>query len=258
MRILGKTRWKTNGENHFLHFKRGKGSSAGFGGALADNAPAAGGEDPREKEAGSTLPVAICVSLILVALLALAFDFGAQLVVAERNNSDLQVCRETLSQTASGFLVKNSSDPGREIAEEVADSLRDQSYTGAFAVYVAEAPKDYYWMGNRLASTRRLIAVKIIMLDNSTAMFSRFSGVDTLPVHTDMTFCISPYSAYEAWRPSSGTNVTYSSYYCFAGTSRSVTKGGIENIDANSGYNTSKIQEELVNELKQTLPSVTK
>lgn len=228
------------------------------GGDVESDAARKGETSPREREAGSTLPVVICVSIVLVALLALAFDFGGQLVVAERNNSNLQVCRETLSQTASGFLIKNANDAGNEIAKEALDSLRDQGYTGAVAVYVAEAPKDYYWLGNRLPSTRRLLAIKIVLIDESTAMFTRISGVNSLPVHTDMTFCISPYSAYEAWRPYTGYDVKQSSYYCKAGTSRSVTSGGIENIAKNTGYSTSKIQQQLVEELKNTLPSIKK
>lgn len=216
----------------------------------------AGRTGPREREAGSTLPVVICVSLILVALLALAFDFGGQLVVAERNNSNLQVCRETLSQTASGFLIKNANDAAYEIATEAVDSLRDQSYTGGIAVYVAEAPEDYYWLGNRLPSTRRLLAVKIILIDESTAMFSRVSGVDSLPVYTDMTFCISPYSAYEAWRPYTGYDVKQNSYISTSTMGRSIKSGTVEDVKKDTGYSNSKIKEQLVEELKNTLPSI--
>ncbi len=233
---------------------------------MEENVSTAGAvADPRKREAGSTIPVAICASIILIAMLVLAFDFGAQLVVAERNNSDLQICRENLSQTASGFLVKNSSDPAREVATQAVESLRDQGFTGQIAVYVAEAPKGYKNGSSQLADSRRLISVKIIMLDGSTAMFSRLSGVDKLPVYTDMTFSISPYSAYEAWRPYTGSSVTKSSFYSrevtdgSGSSSYSVASGGVENLSWNdNAYNSSQIWTDVLNEMNAALPSCVK
>lgn len=211
--------------------------------------------DPLRREKGSTLPLAIVASLVLVAMLALAFDFGAQLVVAERNNSDLQICREELNQTAAGFVIKNSSNPGKEIAQEALDSLREQGFSGQVAVYVSEAKKGYSNNGSTLASTRRLLSIEIIMLDQSTAMFSRISGIDTLPVTTDITFSISPYSAYSAWRPTDSATQT-----CFIADKGETTvkSGRVEDLSMNVGYTTTQIWENVSKEMNSTLPQATK
>ncbi len=194
--------------------------------------------DPLRREKGSTLPLAIVASLVLVAMLALAFDFGAQLVVAERNNSDLQICREELNQTAAGFVIKNSSNPGKEIAQEALDSLREQGFSGQVAVYVSEAKKGYSNNGSTLASTRRLLSIEIIMLDQSTA-----------------TFSISPYSAYSAWRPTDSATQT-----CFIADKGETTvkSGRVEDLSMNVGYTTTQIWENVSKEMNSTLPQATK
>ncbi len=213
-------------------------------------------EEGLDKERGSTLPLVIVAAVVLVALLALAFDFGGQLVVAERNNSNMQICREQLNQTASGFLIKNSSDPGKKIAETVVDSLRDQGFDGQVAVYVAEAPRKYSNGGTTLPDTRRLISIKIVMLDQSTALFSRVSGVKYLPVSTDMTFSIMPYSAFKTWRPNSTSSVTKSCYISESGQ-RTIKSGRVESLSMNNGYTSDKIWSSVMSEMNSMLKYAT-
>jgi hypothetical protein len=158
-----------------------------------------------DAERGSTLPLAVAVVFVLTIMLAFAFDMGGQLVLNERNNSDLQICREELEQVADGFQIKNSEKPDETIASLAVESLRNQGFSGDILVYVEELPKGYTKGSLKLPDSDRVISVRICLIDEYDAMFARGVGIEKLEALTDLTFSICPYSESTVWRPSSGT-----------------------------------------------------
>lgn len=216
-------------------------------------------------ERGGTLPLGIVVAFVLVLMLAFAFDMGGQLVLCERNNSDLQICREDLEQVADGFLIKSADNPEEQVAELAIRSLRNQGFSGDILVFAEELPQGYQKDGKTLPDSRRVIAVQICLVDSADAMFARGLGLETLPAYTDLLFSISPYSTASVWRPDDTTGTSSPirrSYYSLGSdtTNTTVHDGGLSAGEYSkinpAAYASAAVWEDVHAEALNTLKSV--
>lgn len=168
-------------------------------------------------EGGSVSPLAGVMCIALVFATAFAVDLGAQMLMAERQNSMMQVARETVEQAGNGFEVKNSGNGMQELSRQVCQSLKDQGFQG-WAYCVSAEPQAGYAptagpnSGKTLRSDRRVIGCTVVMSETRPSVFAKLLGQDELAVHSSTTFTVMPYSSGTAWRDGQGPHADKAAY----------------------------------------------
>lgn len=162
------------------------------------------------REEGSVSPLAGVMCIVLVLAAAFAVDLGAQMLMAERQNSMMQIARETVEQAGNGFLVKSSDDGAAELSRQVLQSLKDQGFDGWAYCASAEpqagySPADGPNAGKALKPDRRVIGCTVVMGQSRASIFAKLLGRDELSVNSSATFTVMPYSSGTAWRGSAGS-----------------------------------------------------
>lgn len=166
----------------------------------------AGGVQP---DRGSVAPAAAVLSLVMVVMLALAVDLAVAYGVSVRSASNVAIAEEEAVAGGSGFALKNSDDPGRDIAIQIMKSIRSQGSAAAVTVWFWEAPAGYFGSGGALPAGRRLMVVGVEAVEEYEPVSARAFGAGPWSVAAGGTFSIAPYSEDEAWRPDSPGSGVY-------------------------------------------------
>lgn len=160
-------------------------------------------------EKGSVIPLAICMMVVLFAVVAIGVDFALDYAMSTNQNSDLQIAAEEAQSTASSFVLGNAEEPGKKLAKQVMTSIRRQGYQGKITVDYWEAPQGWTSGGKALPDDARLMVFGVSIDGEYPTMFARVVGIETFSVTASDVFSIAPVSQGEAWRPSSYACGTY-------------------------------------------------
>lgn len=159
------------------------------------------GSPAAEKQSGNALVYGIFWTFALMLALGLVLDLGGAFGTAIHDNSMMQVTREETQSTGNGFLVKNSDDPTRALATQVAQSLRDQGFDGEIEIDVWEPKRGDTRAGKTLPADKRVLVYEIHLSTTSPTWALKTLGMDSIPISTSGTWSLTLYSNSTAWRP---------------------------------------------------------
>ena len=132
----------------------------------------------RKDESGQVVAAFAAVVTALLMLTALVVDLSPALVAKLQQQESLSQAAQSCAAPASSLIVKNSEDPGGEIARQVASSMRESGFDGQVEVWFYEVPEG--------ANAK---------VDQANRAFA--SGI---------TGSASPYAKEKVWRPASARN----------------------------------------------------
>ena len=95
----------------------------------------------RRDESGQVVAAFAAVVTALLMLTALVVDLSPALVARLQQQESLSQAAQSCAAPASSLIVKNSEDPGGEIARQVASSMRESGFDGQVEVWFYEVPE---------------------------------------------------------------------------------------------------------------------
>lgn len=155
-------------------------------------------------ESGNITVTFVLMSVMIACLFAAVLDLGLAYTQHTAQENDLAVALDTTKTSASGLLIKNSTWPEKEIANEIVTSLRQNGNNDAVTVWVKEASA--LQVGN---PARRAIGV-YVEVSGSYKPMSAGNLIGTLEISSAGGHYLIPYSADTAWRPSTSRAGSYS------------------------------------------------
>lgn len=151
----------------------------------------------RRDEGGAIAVMAAFLCLILTAGLAFAGDAAASNAARSALVNDLSAARDATMSADVLLVAKNSDDPGRAIADAAVSQLRANGVTGEVEVWFWEAPSSQLPTGKRSWAWGVQSSV-----EGATGYATIFGGSGS-EISAFITAHAVPYTAGEAWRPSS-------------------------------------------------------
>jgi hypothetical protein len=144
--------------------------------------------------------ISLAVILIFTAFIT---DAGSAWIVGIQQSDRASSTVQHIAQPASALLVKNSDTPGRTLALQIADDLRNEGYTGDIAVYFYEPTRSEAGLKN---DSTRVYAFAIQLDTSVNTVFARTYGVTSIPVSTLECAYAIPYSETKVYRPTVAAN----------------------------------------------------
>ena len=95
----------------------------------------------RRDESGQVVAAFAAVVTALLMLTALVVDLSPALVARVQQQESLSQAAQSCAAPASSLIVKNSEDPGGEIARQIASSMRESGFDGQVEVWFYEVPE---------------------------------------------------------------------------------------------------------------------
>ena len=95
----------------------------------------------RRDESGQVVAAFAAVVTALLMMTALVVDLSPALVARLQQQESLSQAAQSCAAPASSLIVKNSEDPGGEIARQVASSMRESGFDGKVEVWFYEVPE---------------------------------------------------------------------------------------------------------------------
>ena len=151
----------------------------------------------RRDEGGAIAVMTAFLCLILTAGLAFAGDAAASNAARSALVNDLSAARDATMSADVLLVAKNSDDPGRAIADAAVSQLRANGVTGEVEVWFWEAPSSQLPTGKRSWAWGVQSSV-----EGATGYATIFGGSGS-EISAFITAHAVPYTAGEAWRPSS-------------------------------------------------------
>lgn len=177
------------------------------------------------REDGGVSPLGAMMCIVLLFALAFAVDLGAAFATAQRQNSDLQIARETLQQTGNEFVLKNAADLEGSLSRKIADALQEQGYDGAVNVYVL-AKSRATAVGDeetrKLGQDKCVAAYTVLLYSECDTYFARLFGIEKIPIETTLTGSAVYYSS--GTSKAQGTWADGALYYVNPGEKRHYSK----------------------------------
>ena len=149
----------------------------------------------RCNETANMLPLAVIAMLFLFSVLSFAIDQGIAYVAKARQENALDTVRSACMDPAFALYAKNVEDPGREVAELVVRTAREEGFAGCATVWFYEAEESL------LPSSERLWGIGVQLEEDVPTVFARGFGVPSLPVASHKVMVAVPYASERAWRP---------------------------------------------------------
>lgn len=177
------------------------------------------------EEDGGVSPLGAAMCIVLLFALAFAVDLGAAFATAQRQNSDLQVARETVQQTGSEFVLKNAADLEGSLTRKIADALQEQGYDGAVNVYVvakSRATAANEDEKRKLGQDKCVAAYTVLLYSECDTYFARLFGIEKIPIKTTLTGSAVYYSS--GTTKAQGTWADGALYYVNPGEKRHYSK----------------------------------
>ena len=146
-------------------------------------------------ERGSIAPLAVIVSLVLVAALGFAINHGVAYAVKTHQEQAIDAARAACMDAAGAIPAKYADNPGKTLANTIAQSVREQGVTAPLAVWFYEAP------AQAVPRSERLWVVGIQVEQQLRLPFSAAPAPESLSVASSRVLVAKPYAAEEVWRP---------------------------------------------------------
>lgn len=151
---------------------------------------------PRD-EGGAIAVMTVFMCLVLTAGLAFAGDAAASNAERAALVNDLSAARDATMSADVLLVAKNSDDPGRVIADAAVSQLRANGVSGQVEVWFWEAA------ASQLPTGKRSWAWGVQGSVEGAAGYAAIFGGTGSEISAFITAHAVPYTAGEAWRPSS-------------------------------------------------------
>lgn len=164
--------------------------------------------NPDIEEDGSVAVFTVLAVLVLAILLVLMIEISMIMSVKTAYDNDLNVAREATLESGFQMKLKNSDDPGYDIAVKLASSLKSNGYEGKATVAFKELSRDEIFAGTTAAVSMedtervRCLAYQIILSDpyrSLTVPGANLLGNAVVKAGTECGIC--PYGMYYVYRP---------------------------------------------------------
>lgn len=149
----------------------------------------------RCNETANMLPLAVIALFFLFSVLSFAIDQGIAYAAKARQENALDAVRSACMDPTFALYAKNVEDPGREVAELVVRTAREEGFAGSATVWFYEAAESL------LPSSERLWGIGVQLEEDAPTVFARGFGVPSLPVASHKVMVAVPYASERAWRP---------------------------------------------------------
>ena len=143
-----------------------------------------------DTESGSLVPVYLSAVILFVCVLAVVVDLGNMWFLSSSRSNDLALMRSDISQSGPTMVIENSSDPQKQIANHITDSLRKKGVDGELEIWAYESsfPK---------GDNFRIISWCVQVSENYETIMLGTLGVDSLPIRQDIAGSIAVISSTE-------------------------------------------------------------
>lgn len=195
----------------------------------------------KRDEKGSAAPMIAALCLLLALFCAVSVDLAGALLVRESLANDLAAAKDETSAPQNSIVMKNSDDPGAEIAKTLAKSLRANGYSGKIEVWTYEAP------ASEVPEDRRAIAWGVQVSRSYETYFARGVGIDSIDVAASTTASAVPYSSGRAWRPAASV---------LGGKYEFAEESGPDDFTFTPAASVSQIPNEVAERLEKTVDSL--
>ncbi len=177
--------------------------------------------DRNSKDNGFTMPLLVLMLVFCVIVTAGFIEFASITSAKCVLDSKLSNVKESSCSTSFALLVKNSDDPGEEIAQKICNLIRENGITGACKLWVYEAPKD------SISADERLILWMAEATIDHQLLTSGLFGANNMSISSNISGSYKPYSDTITWRPqNSGCGV-----YSFSKNSTSFSYAEMSDIN---------------------------
>lgn len=162
-------------------------------------------------EKGNIAPLVVVSALLLLTVLSFAIDQGLAYGQKLKQEDVLEQMRLTCMDAAFGLSLKNSENPGQDIAEKALQVARDEGFSGSVEVWFYEKPRA------EVSTATRFWAIGFQLQEESPTIFAKGWGLASIPVATWKVVTAEPYASKKVWRPKSDV---CGKYTCQAGVSQ--------------------------------------
>lgn len=157
----------------------------------------------RRDESGQVVAAFAAVVTALLMLTALVVDLSPALVARLQQQESLSQAAQSCAAPASSLIVKNSEDPGGEIARQVASSMRESGFDGKVEVWFYEVPEG---ANAKVDQANRAFAWLARASTEVDTQLGALAGRSQFEVASGITGSASPYAKEKVWRPATARN----------------------------------------------------
>ena len=157
----------------------------------------------RRDESGQVVAAFAAVVTALLMLTALVVDLSPALVARLQQQESLSQAAQSCAAPASSLIVKNSEDPGGEIARQIASSMRESGFDGKVEVWFYEVPEG---ANAKVDQANRAFAWLVRASTEVDTQLGALAGRPQFEVASGITGSASPYAKEKVWRPASSRN----------------------------------------------------
>lgn len=160
--------------------------------------------DPRYPEQGSALVFFAILLSALFVMLVLGFGVVGATMIRTTQESALSTVSENAMNPAFSLKVKNSSDPGSEIARNAVRELRASGFSDKIEVWFFELPE------SEVTPDKRIFAFEVVLTSPFAVPFGGAVDINTLDISSSIVVFAMPYAEFSSWRPSTARNGVFS------------------------------------------------
>lgn len=154
-------------------------------------------------ERGNAWPFIIAVMFVLLSLLSFVIDSGIAYGYKTFQEKAVDASRNQCMMPSFALVVKNSENPGYDIACSIASGLRDEGFAGEIRVWFYEAPN------GSIPPGRRVWTVGIQLEQDVPTVVGKCFGNDSIHVASKKILTVEPYTDGIAWRPNHDSSGLY-------------------------------------------------
>lgn len=157
----------------------------------------------RCSERGNIAPLVVVSVLLLFTVLSFAVDQSIAYGQKLKQEDVLEQMRLTCMDASFGLSLKNSNDPGREVALAVSEIARAEGFEGSIKVWFYEKPRE------EVGPSTRFWVMGFQLQEASPTIFAKGWGLASIPVASWKVITAQPYASKQVWRPASASSGKY-------------------------------------------------